>query len=270
MQRYIWWIGGGLVILAAVVLFFSWRSNRHVPPPVAASSPAASAAPAAVPSIQNPLPAANPDAATLPALNDSDGSVHDSLGSLIGKKAVDALLRPEQIIRHIVVTVDNLTRKRTAVELRPTKPTPGTFVVKGDELHSTLDPANYQRYAPMMQVVKAVDTQQLADFYFRNYPLFQQSYENLGYPNGFFNDRLVATIDNLLATPDISGDIVLVRPNVMYQFADPNLEDLSAGQKALLRLGPQNASIVKARLREFRAQIAKVPPGSATTAAPTR
>jgi hypothetical protein len=92
--------------------------------------------------------------------------------------------------------------------------------------------------------------------YVRYFPLFQQAYQSLGYPNGYFNDRLVITIDNLLAAPDIITDIALVRPNVMYQFADPKLEDLSAGQKLLLRMGPANAAIIKAKLRELRGLVA--------------
>jgi len=64
------------------------------------------------------------------------------------------------------------------------------------------------------------------------------------------------TIDNLLAAPDITTDIALVRPNVMYQFADPKLEELSAGQKLMLRMGPTNAATIKAKLRELRAQVA--------------
>jgi hypothetical protein len=42
----------------------------------------------------------------------------------------------------------------------------------------------------------------------------------------------------------------------MYQFADPKLEDLSAGQKLMLRMGPTNAAIVKNKLRELRSQVA--------------
>jgi hypothetical protein len=256
-KQHIWWLGGGLVAIAAVVLFFSWRANR--PTSVSAATPTATA-PAAPPAIANPVPAAGDGTqSSLPALDASDAPLHDSLSSLVGKKAIDALLKPEQLIRHIVVTIDNLSRKHAAVELRPSRPIPGTFTVSGDEQHSTLDPANYLRYAPVIQVVQNVDAKQLATLYFHYYPLFQESYQNLGYPNGYFNDRLITTIDNLLATPDVTGDIVLTRPNVMYQFADPNLEDLSAGQKVLLRMGPANAAIVKAKLRELRAQLASAP-----------
>jgi Protein of unknown function (DUF3014) len=256
-KQHIWWIGGGLVVIAAVVLFFSWRANRH--PAAAAAAPAA-AATTAPPAIANPVPAAADGMQpSLPALDSSDGPLHDALAGLVGKKAIDALLKPEQLVRHIVVTIDNLSRKHAAVELRPTKPVSGTFMVNGDEQHGTLDPGNYLRYAPVIQLLQHVDSKQLATLYFHYYPLFQESYQNLGYPNGYFNDRLVTTIDNLLATPDVTGDIVLIRPNVMYLFADPNLEDLSAGQKVLLRMGPANAAIVKAKLRELRAQIASAP-----------
>jgi Protein of unknown function (DUF3014) len=256
MQRHIWWVGGALVLIAAVVLFFSWRSNRHPPAPAAAVAPTAPAPP---PAIQNPVPLAGPTPQTLPPLGASDAPLHDAMSGVIGKRSVDSLFKPDQLIRHIVVTVDNLSRKKAAFESRPTKPLPGSFLAKGDEQRSVLDPANYQRYATVMQVLQMLDTKELASLYFHFYPLFQQEYQNQGYPNGYFNDRLVATIDNLLATPDVTGDIVLIRPNVMYQFADPNLEDLSAGQKALLRMGPQNVAIVKAKLRELRAQIASAP-----------
>jgi hypothetical protein len=43
---------------------------------------------------------------------------------------------------------------------------------------------------------------------------------------------------------------------VLYEFEDPQFEALSAGQKAMLRLGPENAQRVKAKLRALRAEIA--------------
>ena len=43
----------------------------------------------------------------------------------------------------------------------------------------------------------------------------------------------------------------------MYEYADPDLESRSAGQKLLIRMGPANARIIKAKLREFRAEIVK-------------
>jgi hypothetical protein len=119
-----------------------------------------------------------------------------------------------------------------------------------------------------MNVVGATDPKALAAVYFRLYPLFQQAYENLGYPGKYFNDRMVQAIDSLLATPDVQGPVELVRPKVFYQFADPKLEALPAGQKVLIRMGPQNASIIKAKLQQLLAAITAQPPQMSQPAQP--
>jgi hypothetical protein len=46
---------------------------------------------------------------------------------------------------------------------------------------------------------------------------------------------------------------------VRYEFADPALEARSAGQKMLLRMGPQQRQSLKAKLSEIRAQITRAP-----------
>jgi len=46
-----------------------------------------------------------------------------------------------------------------------------------------------------------------------------------------------------------------VRPRAHYQFADPGLESLSAGQKVLIRMGPDNAQVIKAKLRDIRRAV---------------
>ena len=266
LRKPLWWLVGVLILASAAVLLYSWRTSRQThhlaavpatPPPPVATAPA----------VQNPVPApSGPATAPLPTLAQSDTPVQQALTGVLGAQPVQQLLRPEMVVRHTVATVDNLSRKRAAVQLWPVKPVPGQFMIHGDDQHATLDPANYQRYTTYVQVLQMVDTKQLAELYFHFYPLFQQAYQNLGYPNGYFNDRLVETIDNLLQTPDVKGDVALVRPNVMYQYADPNLESLSAGQKVLLRMGPDNEAAVKAKLRELRAAIADRSRGAAAGA----
>jgi hypothetical protein len=254
MRNSIWWVGGGLVLLCAVVLLLSWRANHRA---AVTSAPTVVAPAQPAPAISNPVPATGLAAMPLPALDQSDGPLRDALSELIGAKTFDQLVKPNMLLRHIVVTVDNLPRKRAAVELRPTKPAPGQFMASGEEQNQlTLDPGNYQRYAPYVRAVQGLDIQSFTAAYFHFYPLFQEAYQNLGYPNGYFNDRLVAVIDDMLAAPEPAEPIALLHPNVMYQFADPNLEALSAGQKLLLRMGPANAAIVKAKLRELRSAVA--------------
>ena len=90
----------------------------------------------------------------------------------------------------------------------------------------------------------------------RAYPLFQQAYRELGYPDGYFNDRLVVALEDMLAAPETGAPVKLVRPKVVYEFADPALETASAGQKIMIRMGADNARRVKAKLKEIRQSLA--------------
>jgi len=116
------------------------------------------------------------------------------------------------------------------------------------------------RYAPYVQLAVRADAKQLVDVYVRFYPLFQEAYAELGIPGAYFNDRLVEVIDHLLATPDVDGPLRVVRPHVFYQYADPELEALSAGQKTLLRMGKANAAQIKDKLRALRGALTNEPP----------
>jgi hypothetical protein len=248
-----------VAVIAAVVLAAAgwyWYSNRPapVPEPVQAVAPTPGAP--AEPQIAHPL-AAESEAAALPALNDSDQVAHDSLAGVIGREPVEQFLVPQNIVRHIVVTVDNLARRKVAVDLRPIKPTPGQTVVARQGDTTTLSPENFERYAPLMRVLEKTDPKSLAVVYQRLYPLFQQSYEDLGYPGKYFNDRLVEVIDLMLQTPEVTTPIQLAQPKVFYEFQDADLENRAAGQKLLLRMGPANERLIKAKLREFRAEIVK-------------
>jgi len=240
---------------AAVGAFVYFKYFAHPAESPPAAAPPKAAPVAAQPAIQHPVPDAGPEAKPLPALNDSDAEVRDSIMGLFGQKAVEGLLNPENVVRHIVATVDNLPRNKVAVELRPVKPTGGATLVATQGDVTTLSAANYDRYAPFMKVVQAADPRTVAAVYFRLYPLFQQAYEDLGYPGMYFNDRLVQVIDNLLEAPDVKGPVRLVQPKVFYEYADPSLESRSSGQKLLMRMGSANEAIIKGKLRELRAEI---------------
>ncbi|RPH94952.1 MAG: DUF3014 domain-containing protein, partial [Lysobacterales bacterium] len=91
----------------------------------------------------------------------------------------------------------------------------------------------------------------------RNYrPLLDEAFRQMGYPEGDFLQRLRAVIEEVLAAPEPRQPIRLVKPEAYYVYVDPELEALSAGQKALLRMGPANAARVKAWLAAFRDALA--------------
>ena len=255
-RRRVVWVAAAVTI--AVVGFCGWQwysAHYRVAAPAPASPARAATAVNAAPAISHPIPTDTAGAAALPALADSDQLVQDSLAGVLGREPVARFLVPQNIVRHIVVTADNLPRRKVAVELRPLRPTPGQTLTAAQGEVLTLGEDNFARYTPLVRVAQSLDVKALAVVYQRLYPLFQQAYEDLGYPDKYFNDRLVEVIDHLLEAPEVAAPIAVVQPKVFYEYADASLEARSAGQKLLIRMGPANARIIKAKLKEFRAEI---------------
>lgn len=205
----------------------------------------------------------------LPMLMESDPVVLETLGGLVGEPTVYQYLVTDNVISRIVATVDTLgSRQVPGVVQAVQGPTsefeavsvdnPETVVRNevGDEIPQFLiDPANYGRYTPYVETLEAVDTSSLVQSYRQHYPLFQEAFRQMGYTDSDFNERLKDIIDELLATPETSGPVTLVKPEAFYLFADPELESLSAGQKVLIRMGDSNASRVKSKLAEIRSAL---------------
>jgi hypothetical protein len=249
-----------LVVAAASVYLYWFRSPAPQPtaePPVASAAPQAAAEPAIKHPIEDARPEAKePVAATLPpSVDESDKAVEEALAGLVGRGPLEQFASLSGFVRRVVATVDNLPRNKAPQRIWPLAPTAGTFATTGGKDAVYLSAENYRRYEPALRLMESVDTGQLVALYVRLYPLFQQAYKDLGYPDKYFNDRLVAVIDHLLATPEVADPIRLARPWVMYEFADPALEGRSAGQKTLIRIGSANAARVKAKLREIRRQV---------------
>lgn len=261
------------VVLAAAVLgsaYFGWlRQNEVAPEPVAPPVVTPVAPPpapvASEPAIKYPVPAAEPEAQPkpLPALADSDAYVQAALTDLLGKKNVLTFLQLDSFARRVVATVDNLGREHAPPQVWPVNPTPERFSTRGQAGTETIHPDNSQRYTPFVLFVESVDAVQAVKLYVSLYPLFQQAYEEVGFPKRYFNDRLVAVLDQLLAAPvqdgpvgvqlvEVKGPVPSERPWVRYEFADPRLEALSAGQKMLIRTGPVNHRRLRAKLLEVR------------------
>jgi hypothetical protein len=189
----------------------------------------------------------------LPPLDDSDVPFKEALGAFVTERSLEALFRTDGFIRRLVVTIDNLPHTHLPrSKHRVTRATSGRFAVdaEGESLYLSAD--NFARYTPVVELIAALDVDRLISVYLRYYPLFQEAYEYLGYPSAYFNDRLIDVIDHLLAAPVVDGPVRLVRPHVLYRYADPDLETLSAGRKVLVRAGAANANRVKAKLREVR------------------
>lgn len=283
-------IGGALTLLVAALAaggYQWWRVSTGAKAPaavVAAPAPGvarADRAPAAsaalvTPAIRHPIetqPELPPaDAPPAPAAPPGDAFAA-ALETLLGAREARRFAILDDAVVRAVTTVDNLDREHAAARLWPVAPMPGRFgVVPADAGSTRIAAANAARYEPFVRFVEAIDTPRLVALYVRFYPRFQQAYADLGYPRRYFNDRLVQVIDALLAAPtpaappavrlvEVKGSVPSTMPWTRYEFADPALERLPAGQKIMLRVGAANALRLKAKLAEFRAGITRgLPP----------
>ena len=258
-QRTQWLIPILLAIGAAGALWYYWSEVKSpAPVPVLAPQPVAEelqVMPEPLHPVAQPAVAATerPALVPLPSLDQSDEYFALELTDIFGD-SIEEMLVASGIIERIVATVDNLPRAHVAERIRPVERLGGQFAIDGQDGNGefTINSGNYGRYDAQVKLLAGADLQEVADMYRRFYPLFQSAYVDLGFPDGYFNDRLVEVIDHLLATPDIADPAALVRPHVLYEFADPDLEGLSSGQKLLLRMGSEHRSRMKRILREFR------------------
>jgi hypothetical protein len=264
------WIIAGVLLAVVGAGGVYWALRESAPAPTAsapAAAPATEPSAVAPPPIRHPIEQAPAAAAAepappLPALGDSDALLFEALAALLGDDAWRNLVAGDFLIQRFVATVDNLPRRKLAPHLLPVKPAAGTLVVEGTPESATLSAANAARYDGYIRVLQSVDAQRLVALYVRLYPLFQQAYRELGGPEAYFNDRLVEVIDHLLAAPRVEPPIALVRPKVFWEFADPALEQASAGEKLMLRLGPAHAASVRAKLAEVRALLVAQAPAA--------
>lgn len=261
-----WLVPVLLAVVLASVLWFVRPQENEPAASVALPEPPAQAAerrPAQpVPGPLHPLESEAEEAAErpalvpLPSLDESDAYFRLEVGSIFDASLKEQLVDSGLIVK-IVATIDNLPRDKVAGRIRPLAPVDGPFLVDGqdDSGEFTVADSNFQRHDGLIAMVEVADLNAVADLYRRFYPLFQTAYEDLGYPDGYFNDRLVEVVDHLLETPVVAGQIELVRPHVLYEFRDADLEDLSSGQKLILRMGEQHAAVVKRRLGELRVLV---------------
>jgi hypothetical protein len=229
-------------VLAAIAcgVFIYWQITRGFSAP-APRTPIVAPPP--------PHTAPPPPEIDLPMLEESDDLVRSALQGLSDHPRFAAWLLPDRLITRFVTSVDNVSHGRSPrSHLR--------FLTPGGEFHSlerngelTIGPTSFARYDRLTEVFLSLDTKTGVRLYRQLEPLFKKSYQELGYPEGDFENTLAAAIDHLLATPIPQGPVEIERRITGFRYQDPALENLSLAQKHYMRLGPENARQIHAKLR---------------------
>ena len=233
---------------------------QQEPASVALSEPEIATLPEEVEPVElAPEPELNEDETNvieLPTLTDSDPFVFETLQTLQNGMALVNALAEDQIVRKFVVFVENISRGEFPQTGLPYKGLGQEMPVSEiDDNLFVMDQVAHSRFDQVVSTFVETDTDSAVIIYHMLSPLFQQAYAEIGFRNVSFDETLRAAINNVLRTTNMEGPYQLVKPSVMYLYADSSVENLAEVHKQLLRIGPDNTSALKAKLREFLTKL---------------
>ncbi len=194
--------------------------------------------------------------ARAPALGNSDGFMRDALTSLTeGAAAARAWVSGGDTARRAAAVLMGLVEGEVPRSLLSAFAPAGDFEVEDRDGGLRVKPSSYARYDGIAAWVGGLDAERLGEVYRTVEPVLEQAWREVAPPRLTLRDAAGKATAHLLSAPLPPEDVELVEKGAVYAFADPSLESLSPAQKQLLRMGPQNARIVQAKLREVRAAL---------------
>ncbi len=199
----------------------------------------------------NQPPGTGVPAIDLPPLDQTDTLVRTLASGLSSHPLLVSWLATDGILRRFTVVIDNIAYGQP-VRKQLTEVTPaGAFRVAGRGGVLRADARNYARYEALTGAMESIEPVRAAQMYSMLRPRLEEAYLELG--RGVSFDRaLEEAIIALLQAPPVRGDETLVPAKpVGYAFANPQLQALTPAQKHLLRMGPEHAPRVQAKLRDI-------------------
>lgn len=265
----------GVLIVLLVVLVVLWTTSEEALEPQRRSVPAPDVTDTTTPPQARPQIEPEPDVVVpdeqsiVPDTITDEGepslpvrqlpSLDQSTEVVVGEAEERAIntrpVRSEHLIRDLVVFLHNLSDGAVIRESATISPPDARFSTQTVDNQLYIDERTYARYDEVVEWFGGLDSQTVVAMYRDFEPLFEQAFGEIAHPDESFEEQLLSAIDMLLATPEPDGLLALSDDQVMYTFADPELEQLPAAQKQMLRLGLENQRRVKRKLREIRAVL---------------
>jgi len=239
-----------VAVLIGVVVYMNLGGEEPEPEP--APPPTTIPAP-----VEAPPPVPEPTPIVLPPLEESDELLLSMVEGLSAHPRLDEVADIEGIattfVQAVVAIANGESPRGTLEYLEPDE----NFAIAEREGRVVIDPASFERYTWVTGVFSSLDATGAAEVYGQLEPLFDQVYRDMGYPQGRFREALDTAMNHLAATPVPEGYVEVRRGNVLWEFRDPALENLSSPQKHLLRMGPANARLVQSKIREIQAALGR-------------
>jgi hypothetical protein len=223
-----------------------WWSGRRE------AAPARAAAVAATEGVVAPTAAR-----ALPPVGQMDTFLRALFGALSSHPQLARWLATDDLIRQMADAIDRISRGQSPAKVVPVLKPQDIFEIRGARGQLTIDPRSYRRYEPFAAAVASLNANGLAQAYRTIQPRLDEAYRSLGRSENTVDEAIHVALNMLLATPEVQDPIrVIPGKGATYAFADPTLESLTPVQKHLIRMGPQNAAIIRARLRELADALA--------------
>ncbi|WP_111977984.1 DUF3014 domain-containing protein [Algibacillus agarilyticus] len=263
----------GVVIIAVLAFFLLSSSEEETVDPVVETQPTPAPKPVVVyeppvpvepevEEVDEPAIVIEPEVIEepLPALDESTPWMLDKIADLPAVDNTETLISSSELIRNFVVFIDNAAKGDLAHQFSPVIAPQKAISVKTikteGEVYYLLNKESYKRYDGIASLINNLPVEQSISLFNKSSPLIEEAYTELGYAGGNeFNSTLVKAIDLALSAPVIKGDIRLIAPSAMYQFSNPDLENLEPIQKLMIRMGPENQKIVREKLMQFKAAL---------------
>ncbi|XOV80494.1 MAG: DUF3014 domain-containing protein [Aestuariibacter sp.] len=198
-----------------------------------------------------PTPPPEPEPEPEP-LDLSDGAIKTAVMGISAMPELAQLLVDEDLIRRFVVFTNNLAEEQLADSHHLLRAPESKFKVYRQADKEWIDSASYQRYTVYAEILDSMDTETMMTLYETYKPAISNIFVEIGDPSEDFDSRLIDAIDHLLDTPEVPVPVEVYTDSVMYKYRIERVEDLSGPQKQLLRTGPENMRLIKAKMRELR------------------
>lgn len=195
----------------------------------------------------------------IPPLDNSDTFVRNSLENLSETTTWKTWISTAQPVRKFTQFMDNVARGKVPHKYFRFMAPSGTFKVRtvSDDVY-VLDPVSYHRFDAVAKCIDSLDAAMVVSAYEKLESLVNAAWSELksdqvSGKNHVFDQVLLSAIKKIRSAPAITDEIRLIRPSVMYKYADPKLEHLNAVSKQMIRMGPVNTRIIQKKLDEIEA-----------------
>ncbi len=210
--------------------------------------------PAPTPAYAEPTPPAPPPPPAV-QLSGTDARVRELLRGLSTDADFARWLSAGDLARRFAASVNLVAEGQSPRTPLSFMAPAGTFRVTKRQGHTVTAPESHTRYDGVVRVIVSLDVKKAGPVYQELKPLLDAAHAELAPPGRSLDATLSRAIGRLTRVPVPKTPPELTPKGALYAYADPNLEALSAAEKHLLRMGPENMRKVQAKLTELAAAL---------------